>query len=107
PRALAQAQALVMDAEAASPPPELEAAVQGWSRYQVERLVGAGGGGFVWRAHDPRIGRAVALKFLRVDDAKLAARLLREAQAQARVDHPSVCKVYDVGSLDGRPYIVM
>jgi eukaryotic-like serine/threonine-protein kinase len=88
-------------------PEALQAAVRAWDRYQVKELVGSGGGGFVWRAHDPRVGRDVALKFLRVEDARLAARLLREAQAQARIDHPNVCKVYDVGSLDGRPYIVM
>jgi len=96
-----------MIAEENTPSEALDAAVRAWSRYQVKELVGAGGGGFVWRAIDPRIDRQVALKFLRVDDAKLAARLLREAQAQARIDHPNVCKVYDVGSLDGRPYIAM
>jgi serine/threonine-protein kinase len=85
----------------------LEAAVRAWGRYVVEDLIGAGGGGFVWRAVDPRLQRKVALKFLRVDDARLATRLVREAQAQARVDHPNICKVYEVGTLDGRPFIAM
>jgi serine/threonine-protein kinase len=95
------------DQEAAAPPPSLVAALAGWKRYRVGDLIGSGGGGFVWRAVDVTLDRPVALKLLRVDDAQLAARLLREAQAQARVDHPNVCKVYDAGVFEGRPYVAM
>jgi tetratricopeptide (TPR) repeat protein/predicted Ser/Thr protein kinase len=63
--------------------------------------------GEVFKAWDPELERWVALKYLRHDDPVLVERLLREARAQARVDHPSVCKVYEVGEDDGRPYIAM
>ena len=63
--------------------------------------------GEVYRAWDPELERHVALKYLRHDDPVLSERLLREARAQARVDHPSVCKVYEVGEEDGAPFIAM
>jgi tetratricopeptide (TPR) repeat protein/predicted Ser/Thr protein kinase len=66
-----------------------------------------GGMGEVFRAWDPRLERFVALKFLRSDDPLLLERLDREARAQARLDHPHVAKVYEVGDHDGRPYIAM
>ncbi len=69
--------------------------------------IGAGGMGEVFKAWDPELERWVALKYLRRDDPMLVERLMREARAQARVDHPSVCTVYEVGSDDGRPYIAM
>jgi len=69
--------------------------------------IGAGGMGEVFKAWDPELQRWVALKYLRRDDPMLVERLMREARAQARVDPPSVCTVYEVGSDDGRPYIAM
>ncbi len=69
--------------------------------------IGSGGMGEVFKAWDPDLERFVALKYLRHDDPVLVERLLREARAQARVDHPSVCKVYEVGDEDGCPYIAM
>jgi tetratricopeptide (TPR) repeat protein/predicted Ser/Thr protein kinase len=69
--------------------------------------IGSGGMGEVFKAWDPHLQRQVALKYLRHDDPVLVERLLREARAQARVDHPSVCKVYEVGEEDGRSYIAM
>ena len=69
--------------------------------------IGSGGMGEVFKAWDPELERCVALKYLRHDDPELVERLLREARAQARVDHPAVCQVYEVGEDDGRPYIAM
>ncbi len=69
--------------------------------------IGTGGMGEVFKAWDPDLERHVALKYLRHDDPVLVERLLREARAQARIDHPSVCKVYEVGEDDGRPFIAM
>ena len=76
-------------------------------RYQVEELIGTGGMGKVYRAFDRKLKRAVALKFLRGADASLEQRFLQEAQAQARVDHAHVCKVYEVGRIGEDPYIAM
>jgi len=69
--------------------------------------IGVGGMGEVFKAWDPDLERFVALKYLRHDDPVLVERLLREARAQARIDHPCVCKVYEVGEEDGRPFIAM
>ncbi|MEN8163292.1 MAG: serine/threonine-protein kinase [Acidobacteriota bacterium] len=69
--------------------------------------IGAGGMGEVFKAWDPKLERHVAVKYLRHDDPVLVERLLREARAQARIDHPSICKVFEVGEDQGRPYIAM
>jgi serine/threonine-protein kinase len=79
----------------------------GSTGYEILDLIGAGGMGRVFRARDPRLGRHVALKFIRDNDPALVKRFLKEAQAQARVEHDNVCKVYDAGELDGQPYIAM
>jgi serine/threonine-protein kinase len=78
-----------------------------WSRYQVERLLGSGGMGTVYKAFDPTLGRYVALKFLHRNDDDHTQRFLREARAQARIAHPHVCQVHEVGEVEGRPYIAM
>src|SRR5262249_45407556 len=78
-------------------------------RYKLVRLLGAGGMGVVWAAHDPHLDREVALKLLRVADAapELRPRLLREARAMARLKHPNVLTVYEVDSAGERDYIAM
>jgi eukaryotic-like serine/threonine-protein kinase len=77
-------------------------------RYDTGVPIGSGGMGIVIKAFDPVLQRHIAIKILRHDDPELAERLLREARAQAAVDHPNVAKVYDVGHLeDGRPFIAM
>jgi len=81
--------------------------VSGWERYQCVRFLGEGGMGRVFLAHDPRLNRDVALKFVRGDEPELTRRFLSEARAQARVDHERVCKVYEVGEVQGRVYIAM
>ncbi|SEU34075.1 serine/threonine-protein kinase [Stigmatella erecta] len=81
--------------------------VPGWERYQCLRFLGQGGMGQVFLAYDPRLRRNVALKFVRGDDAGLLHRLMSEARAQARISHERVCPVYEVGEVQGRPYIAM
>jgi len=81
--------------------------VTDWDRYEIEEFIGRGGMGDVYKAKDPRLGRHVALKFLRRDDPELIERFTREAQAQARIDHDHVCPVYEVGEIDGHSYIAM
>jgi tetratricopeptide (TPR) repeat protein len=81
-------------------------------RYVVLGRVGAGGMGTVYRAEDPRLGRVVAVKVPRADlvgagGAAVVQRFLREARAAARVRHPHVCPIHDVGEQDGVPYVVM
>ena len=76
-------------------------------RYEVQALIGSGGMGKVYKAFDRQLMRSVALKFLRGGDAAVERKFLREAQAQARVDHAHVCRVYEVGRLADRPYIAM
>ncbi len=78
-----------------------------WARFERLEAVGDGGMGRIFRAVDPRLRRTVALKLLRRDDPDLLQRFLQEAQLQARVDHPNVCRVYEVGEWRGQPYIVM
>ena len=75
--------------------------------YDTAVPIGSGGMGEVFKAWDKELERWVALKYLRHDDPELVERMFREARAQARVDHPGVCKVYEVGEEDGRPYIAM
>src|SRR5687768_15201567 len=74
-------------------------------RFALVRRVGAGGMGEVWEAHDPELDRSVAIKLLRADDGH--ARLAREARAMARLSHPAVITIYDVGDDDGQVWIAM
>ena len=78
-------------------------------RYRLEHEVGRGGMGVVYRAHDDLLGRYVAVKVLSeaVLGGRGPARMLREAQAAARLNHPHIVSVYDAGEADGAPYIVM
>lgn len=79
--------------------------------YQLERLVGYGGMGEVYRAHDPTLERTVALKVLPErlrlsDDAK--RRLINEARAASALDHPHIQTIFDAGETDdGRVYVAM
>ncbi len=88
-------------------PPDQHDAPADWERYALTRLLGEGGMGRVWEAHDPRLRRRVAVKFLLGDDPELVARFLQEARAQARVEHDNVCRIHEVGEVAGRPYIAM
>jgi len=81
--------------------------VEDWDRYELIEFIGRGGMGDVFKARDPRLGRHVALKFLRRDDPKQLQRFLREAQVQAKVDHENLCPIYEVGEVEGHSYIAM
>jgi len=78
-----------------------------WDRYAIKRRLGSGGMGEVFEAWDPQLGRFVALKFLGWSDVETLERFEREARAQAHVDHPAICKVFEVGEVAGRRYIAM
>src|SRR6185295_6106753 len=78
-------------------------------RYRLERELGTGGMGVVHAAFDPDLERRIALKVLRLAAPGLEAkdRLLREARAMARLAHPNVVTVHEVGTANGRDYVAM
>ncbi len=77
-------------------------------RYIVLSPIGHGGMGVVYRAWDPSLARIVALKMLRGEpDDMLRERFLREGRAAARLRHPGIVAVHDVGEEGGRPYLAM
>ncbi|MFD7625035.1 protein kinase [Streptomyces sp. NPDC059851] len=83
-------------------------------RYRLDRRLGQGGMGEVWRGHDLALDRPVAVKVLlgggdrdRHGQAELVARFRREATIGARLQHPGITVVHDVGQEDGRLFIVM
>ena len=80
-----------------------------FGRYRIVRRIGSGGMGTVYTAFDPTLDRTVALKVLheKIEGADAEQRLLREAQAMARLSHPNVVTVHDAGMEDGRPYVAM
>src|SRR5204863_5439020 len=78
--------------------------------YRIERALGAGGMGLVTLAHDLKLDRNVAIKFIRPElfrHAKLRDALMHEARAMARVSHPNVLTVYALGEHQKIPYFVM
>ena len=79
-------------------------------RYRVIGLLGRGGMGEVYRADDLKLGQPVALKFLPEaveQDPHRLARFLNEVRVALRVSHPNVCRVHDIGEVDGQHYISM
>ncbi len=68
------------------------------ARYRLDRVLGTGAMGEVWRAHDPELRRDVAIKLVRRASAEHTQRLAREARALARLSHPHVVQVFDVGN---------
>jgi serine/threonine protein kinase len=79
-------------------------------RYRIAGLLGRGGMGEVYRATDLTLGQAVALKFLpeaTAADERALARFYNEVRIARQVTHPNVCRVYDVGQVQGLHYISM
>ncbi|MFJ3306584.1 protein kinase [Streptomyces sp. NPDC086549] len=76
-------------------------------RYELDELLGRGAMGEVWRAADHVLGRSVAVKLLRAEEATDTERFRREAQIAGRLNHPNVVGVHDFGSHDGQLYLVM
>ena len=75
--------------------------------YRIDAQIGAGGMGAVYRAWDPRLSRAIAIKVLHADDEQRAERLAAEARAAAAIAHRAVVGIHDVGVADGIHYVAM
>jgi serine/threonine protein kinase/Tfp pilus assembly protein PilF len=77
--------------------------------YEIVAPLGAGGAGEVYRGRDTRLGRDIAIKVLPELFATPSARerFLREARACSALSHPNICAIYDLGEMDGRPFLVM
>jgi serine/threonine-protein kinase len=100
--------------DGASPaPPDDPLGLEGTqvARYRVEEHVGGGGMGVVYRARDARLDRRVALKFLPkrlATHPEVEERFVQEARAAARLDHPNIATIHEIGTTaDGRRYIAM
>ena len=79
-------------------------------RYEIRTKIGEGGMGEVYLALDTLLDRKVAIKFLAGEalaDDRAKKRLIREARAAAKLDHPHVCSIYEVAEVDGRDFFVM
>ncbi|MEM7586117.1 MAG: serine/threonine-protein kinase [Acidobacteriota bacterium] len=79
-------------------------------RYRIVGMLGRGGMGEVYRADDLKLGQSVALKFLPrgfEDDPERLRRFLDEARVALKITHPNVCRVYDLGEVDGAHYLSM
>ncbi|HEY0252981.1 MAG TPA: protein kinase, partial [Kofleriaceae bacterium] len=76
-------------------------------RLKLEKLLGSGGMGAVFEAFDPDLERRVAVKVLHARSADGRTRVLREARAMAKVSHPNVIAVFDVGTVNSTDFVVM
>jgi serine/threonine protein kinase len=76
-------------------------------RYELLRLLGQGGMGTVFLAHDTRLRRRVAIKILHATNPEMSERFLAEARATARCKHENIVVIHDVDTIDGNPYMVL
>ncbi len=77
--------------------------------YEIQSLLGAGGMGEVYRAHDSRLDRIVAIKVLPASfsaDRERLQRFAQEARAAAALNHPNILSIFDIGEEQGAPYVV-
>lgn len=96
PRPLSQASIIgrTLEGQPSLPAAEVIATIPpNWERYQILEMLGKGGMGAVYKAKDRRLGRIVALKFIRGEDPLLRQRLMQEARTQARIEHDNICKI--------------
>jgi tetratricopeptide (TPR) repeat protein len=104
-------QPLITELARASDEASLPVQCETVSKYVLQGLLGQGGMGVVYAAHDPDLNRPVAIKLLHTESEHAAAplrqRLLREAQAMARLSHPNVVSVYEVGLSGDQVFIAM
>ena len=77
------------------------------SRYRLEGEHARGGLGRIFSAHDERLGRRVAVKELLELSAEARARFVREARITARLQHPGIVPIYEIGEHDGQPFFAM
>lgn len=99
-------EAVVDHSSQATPSPEIRQI----HRYEVRKLIGSGAMGRVFEAYDPELARPLAIKVLHPgysDEEKARARIVREAQSLARLSHPNVIQVYDVGDSEVGFFIAM
>lgn len=76
-------------------------------RYELINLIGEGGSGKVYRAYDSFLKRYVAIKILEIEDRVKISLLKREALITANLTHPFIVSLYDVGEINGKPFIAM
>jgi serine/threonine-protein kinase len=107
---IGESRAAAVPARVSSSDGRFAAGVLVTGRYQIIGLLGKGGMGEVYRANDLTLDQPVALKFLpesMARDAGMLARFHNEVRIARQVSHPNVCRVYDLGEVNGQPYLSM
>src|SRR5262245_6722056 len=90
-----------------SPAVPVSGAFESVGKYVLTEKLGTGGMGEVWKALDSELNRWVALKFLKDQDPREVARFAREAHMSAKLSHPNIAAVHEIGEAGGRHYIAM
>jgi serine/threonine-protein kinase len=107
---MTQADDIELEQERVSEEPLLEAGTEVDGKYTIQRALGRGGTGTVYEARHATIGHRVALKIVNADRAQrpeTLARFQTEAQICGAIRHPNVGQIYDVGTYEGKPYMVL